>query len=118
MAKPGELPTQPRRSPFLRILAPLALVAAVIVLLAVISSSLGDEDSDGGQRTGGGGGQQAKTTSTDAKADKPPKTYTVEPGDSISVIAERFGVSEAEVLDLNPDVDPQALVAGEELKLR
>lgn len=46
------------------------------------------------------------------------KTYTVQSGDTLTAIAQKTGVTVAELLVLNPEVDPQILVAGETLKLR
>ena len=42
----------------------------------------------------------------------------VETGDTLTSIAHETGVPVAEILDLNPEVDPQILIAGETLKLR
>ena len=47
-----------------------------------------------------------------------PRRYTVEPGDTPSGIAEEHGLSVEELLDLNPEVDPQALSPGQRLRLR
>ena len=104
----------------LRLLAPVALAVTGLVVIVVISSSLGGGDESAGEG-GGNGGQRAgktETTSTEAKTEKAPKKYTVQPGDSLSAIADRFGIEVTEIVELNPDVDPQALVTGENLKLR
>lgn len=101
-----------------RLLAPLALLAVAIVTVMVAVSSLGG----GGDTT-----TQAPARTAAAKKDddgggsdkeEVPKTYTIESGDSLSTIAEKTGVSVQELEQLNPDVDPAALVAGQELKLR
>jgi LysM repeat protein len=42
----------------------------------------------------------------------------VKPGDSFGSIAERTGVPIERLEELNPDVDPQALVVGQRLRLR
>lgn len=109
------IPEKRRASPLARILAPLALIGVTIVVIAVISASTGDGDSNTGKR-GGGGNRGATTTTT--KAEKPPKKYEVQAGDSLSVIADRFGVSVEEITQLNPGVDAQALNEGQTLKLR
>ena len=46
------------------------------------------------------------------------RTYVVEPGDTLSSIADETGLSLENLQALNPKVDPQALAAGDELKLR
>ena len=96
-----------------RLIAPLALVAAAVVLVVVVGTSL---DLDGGGSGGGGDVQgveiQQETTTTGKKR------YVVRPGDSLSEIAEMSGVPIDELLQLNPDLDPQALISGESVKLR
>jgi LysM repeat protein len=42
----------------------------------------------------------------------------VETGDTLTSIAHETGVPVATILTLNPEVDPQILIAGEKLKLR
>ncbi len=47
-----------------------------------------------------------------------PRTYTVEEGDTLGAIAEKFNVSTKRLERLNPDIDPQTLNAGQELQIR
>ncbi len=101
-----------RTSASARIFAAIALAGAVVVVIVAISSSLGDSDSSTKSRNGNGaqshkGGQ--KTTA---------KTYVVKGGDTLVSIAHRTGVPVAHLLALNPDVDPQILIAGQTLQLR
>ncbi len=100
-----------RSSAATRIAAALALVAAVLVCVVVGAAALNGSSSSDRQ-----GGQQH------AKKQKKPrtkaKTYTVESGDTLTAIAHKTGVPVAEILALNPEVDPQILIAGETLKLR
>jgi LysM repeat protein len=46
-----------------------------------------------------------------------PFTYTVQPGDSMSVIAERFGVSLDDLQAANPDVSSSAMSVGQVLRI-
>jgi len=115
VARPPVIPDQRRTSPLARIIAPLALVGTAIILIIVISSSTGEGDSARGER---GGGKNSGATTTTTKTQKPPKKYEVQEGDSLSVIADRFGVSVEEITRLNPGIDAQALTAGQTLKLR
>jgi LysM repeat protein len=94
-----------------RILAVLALVLAILVVVVVASSALNGSDSTG-RHHGKHQAQKHKTHRTQAK------TYTVETGDTLTAIAHRTGVPVAEILALNPEVDPQILIAGQTLKLR
>jgi LysM repeat protein len=96
----------PRNSWIPRILAPLALIAVVIAVFVIINSTVGDES---------GGSSDTKTVS--ANHGDIPKTYTVQPGDSLTSIADKFGISIKRLERLNPDIDSQTLNEGAELKL-
>lgn len=102
-----------RSSASARVLAVTALVIAFVVAIVAISGSLGGEDSsDSG--TGKHGGKAAHKT----QPRHVPATYEVKSGDTLIAIAHRMGISVAQIEELNPEVDPQILVAGEQLKLR
>jgi LysM repeat protein len=112
------MPDRRRRSPA-RLVAPLALLAVAAAVAAVLASS---------NVTGGDGGdtsEQATDTSTEEAVTATERqrtrrraTYTVKLNDTLGVIAERTGVSVERLQELNPEVDPQALVAGQKIKLR
>jgi LysM repeat protein len=108
------------RSPA-RFLAPLALVVFALALYIVVNKTTNDDGGGGSQQTN----QPAGATPTPkagkqgtGKKKKAPKTYTVKAGDTPSGIAEKVGIPLDEILKLNPDLDPQALAPGTELKLR
>ena len=86
----------------------VALLAAI--LLFVIATSLGGSDSGDGKGGKGGGGAKAEKSEG--------KFYTVEPGDSLTSIADKTGISVNKLTQLNPDLDPQALISGQRVKLR
>ena len=95
----------------MRLLAPLGVAILGIVVVFVIATSFGGSDSDkgGGGRGGSGGAAKAKTDE---------KFYTVEPGDSLTSISDKTGVGVEKLTQLNPDLDPQALISGQRVKLR
>jgi len=101
-----------RTSAFTRIFAAIALVGAVVIVIVAISSSLGDSDSSTNSRHGG------NRASHKGSHKSTPATYVVKGGDTLVSIAHRTGVPVVEILALNPEVDPQILIAGETLKLR
>jgi len=102
-----------RTSATARTLAVLALVAAFVLLVAAIGGALGGGSDDS---NGQGGGEKA---SRRAEPRKPaPTSYEIQSGDTLIAIARRTGVSVARIETLNPQVDPQILIAGETLKLR
>jgi LysM repeat protein len=100
-----------RSSAAARIAAALALAAAVLVCVVVASAALNSDSSSDHHRDQHHAQKQKKPR---AKA----KTYTVESGDTLTAIAHKTGVPVAEILALNPEVDPQILIAGQTLKLR
>lgn len=87
-----------------------------MAVLVVIGSSMGDEDSSGG-------GSASETATQQATGDTPPPrrqrtNYTIEAGDTLGAISEQTGVSVETLQQLNPELDPQALIAGQKIKLR
>lgn len=99
-----------RTSAFARIFAAIALVGAVVVVVAVISSSLGD--------SGSSPKPHHQSTHKTHKPKTTAATYVVKSGDTLVSIAHRTGIPVAHIIALNPEVDPQILIAGETLKLR
>lgn len=97
-----------------RLLAPLALLVVLIAGFVIVTGNLGaDESTDPApvaQQGGKGGG--------DGDGAENPRKYAVEPGDSLSSIAEKFDVSVKRLERLNPDVDSSSLAAGQEITIR
>lgn len=113
------MPPQRARSPA-RLLAPLALgIFIVAVVVIVAGSGGGDDGSDG--RAATADGQTATTGRAPTEAPKAPRnrsTYIVKPRDTLGGIAEKTGIEVETLQELNPQLDPQALVAGQRIKLR
>ena len=86
-----------------------------MLLIVVIGSTLGGGDSSGSgsHRHHGRAAQR-----TARQRSKVPATYVVKSGDTLVSIAHEYRVPVARIVELNPEVDPQILIAGEELKLR
>jgi LysM repeat protein len=103
------------RSPA-RFLAPLALVAFAVALFIVVTGSSDTETESGPNRASET--QPAASPAGESKQRRGRRRYTVKPGDTPSAIAEKTGVPLADILRLNPDLDPQALSPGQRLKLR
>ena len=114
-----------------RWIAPLALLAAIAAVGLVISNSTGSDDGDGGssdasqqqERRGeseaGREETSAEEEATDTSTTTTPRrqSYTVRPGDTLALIAERTGVPVEELLELNPEIDPNSLTVGDKIKL-
>jgi LysM repeat protein len=95
-----------------RLVAPLILLAAVAAVLVVVQSTLSEDSSSPAPNA------STSTTGTSTTAKKGPKTYRVRSGDTLGAIAEKSDVSVDKLVELNPDVDPQSLRAGQRLRLR
>lgn len=96
-----------------RLAAVIALAVAVVVVIVAIASSLGGDSGSASKQGRHGGGQKTTKKQRTGAA-----TYVVKSGDTLTAIAHRTGVPVVEILALNPEVDPQILIAGQTLKLR
>ena len=94
-----------------RVLAPLALLACAAAVLLVVQNTLKDDPSSSSATT-------TATTTTSTTKVSTRKTYRVRSGDTLGAIAVRVDVPVDRLLELNPDVDPQSLRAGQRLRLR
>lgn len=102
-----------RSSASARVLAVTALVVALVVAIAAIGGALGGNDS-----SGSGSGKHSAKQAHKTHHKHVPASYEIESGDTLISIAHRTGVPVRTIERLNPEVDPQILIAGEELKLR
>jgi LysM repeat protein len=98
---------------FIRAFAVLALVAALIAVVAVVVTSGGSD--------GNGDG------SANVKSDGPSKrgrvaeergVWVVRSGDTLARISDETGLDVDDLIQLNPDLDPQALQEGQRIDLR
>jgi LysM repeat protein len=105
---------QPPQSPA-RVLAPLALAVCAVAFFYVILSSGSSDDGGGTQAT-----QRTSTSNRGTSRSRQPRksTYTVRTGDTLGAIAAKTGVPVEKLQELNPELDPQALVSGQKIKLR
>jgi LysM repeat protein len=117
---------EPRSRTPARLLAPVAVVVFAVALLLVVTSA--------------GGGDHSKSQSQATKQEQrdlelkrshaakkkqkagngklPQGIYVVKTGDTLGSIAEKTGIPVEKLQELNPDLDPQALVSGQRIKLR
>lgn len=113
----------------LRLLAPAALAVFAIVFLVVVIASLGGSGetssterpvaaSDSDRERGSSNARQRREPQTTTRDDSNRRFYTVRTGDNLALIAEKTGVTLAELRELNPSLDPQALVTGQRVRLR
>jgi nucleoid-associated protein YgaU len=105
----------------------LGLIAAVIFLAAIVAWQCGgDGDGDSsptGSVTGSGSPtatptRPAPTAAAAAPTPTPrPTTYTVQSGDTLSVLAEQWGTTVDAIVAANSLTDPDNLSVGQELKI-
>ena len=94
------------------ILAPLGLIAVAAISLVVVRGAL--------ETPPPGPPEQSVTATTpsitvDASV---PTTYSIRKGDTLSAIAERYGITTDYILQLNPNVNPMALSVHAKIRLR
>jgi LysM repeat protein len=108
------------RPRFARLLAPLALIAFAVVVGAMVLGSgvVGDDDGGGGSSSTSDLPSATDRTTTVGPQKKPKKTYTIKANDTLSGIAAATGTTVDRLQELNPELDPQGLVAGQKIKLR
>ena len=96
-----------------RVLAVFALIAAVILVVATVMTS--DDGSDGDE----GSQMRAKSGTTRPGERALNKgVWIVEDGDTLVSISEATGIELDDLVALNPDIDPQARIAGQRVSLR
>jgi LysM repeat protein len=101
-------------------MAPLALIASAAAVVALVTGSgvVGEENGSETARTGSLPAANERTTTTGKKEKRTPATYTIKANDTLTAIAEQNGTTVERLLELNPELDPQGLVAGQKIKLR
>jgi LysM repeat protein len=94
-----------------RVLAVVALAICFVIVIVIVSSSFG----------GGGGVDSTQPEHKQVKVLNGTKLgsfWTVRPGQSLSTIAAKVGISVERLQTLNPSVDPQALHEGERIRIK
>ena len=94
--------------------APLVFLAAVTVAVLLVRSGL-DEGSSRAEKP--------VTTVTAPTITTPPaedraRYYRIRAGDTFGEIAPRFHLTEAELVNLNPGIEPTALHIGQRIRVR
>jgi LysM repeat protein len=108
------------RATLARLLAPLALIAVAVAVAAMVLGSgvVGDDNSDKSADTSDLPAATDRTTTSGRKAKRGRATYTIKANDTLSGIAAEHGTTVERLQELNPELDPQGLVAGQKIKLR
>jgi len=113
-----------RESSPLRLLAPAALVVFGLALMLIVANGGGTGNSSS---SSGSTKQEQRDLGLKRSRGKSGKhgasslqkgVYIIKTGDTLAGIAQRAGISVSRIQELNPKLDPQALVSGQQLKLR
>ncbi|HSD01423.1 MAG TPA: LysM domain-containing protein [Gaiellales bacterium] len=97
---------------FVRAFAVLALIAALVLVVVVVVTSSGGSG-NGGNDNGG----KPDISKVGRKAVRK-GVWIVRSGDTLGEISVKTGIDESTLLQLNPDLDPQALLEGQRIALR
>jgi LysM repeat protein len=100
-------------NPVVRALAVIALVAGLVLVVVVVATSGGGSDN-------GGGGSAKVETQTSKAGERALRrgVWIVRSGDTLGHISVATGIDVDTLIQLNPDLDPQALLEGQRIALR
>jgi LysM repeat protein len=97
-----------------RLLAPIAIIAVAVSVYLVVHGTVNNHHTVTQTRNGLNAAKPHHRHKHSSKA----KYYVVKPGDTLSGIATRAGISLTTLETLNPNISPNALQTGERLRLR
>lgn len=102
-----------------RYVAPVALIALAVLFYRIVWDGLQSEPERPAAAIAAE--VEAGTATTATAAEVPanvPKRYRIRKNDTLSGIAERYGITVDSILQLNPGLDPLALEPGSRIILR
>ena len=110
----------PERQPnqMARVAAVIALTAAFVLVTFTLFTAGTDDGGDSGNGGGGNGDAVVGEPTREGEKALARGYYVVQEGDTLAQIAQDTGLELDELVELNPELDPQALIAGERVKLR
>jgi LysM repeat protein len=104
----------------LRLIAPLAFLAAATVLVVVIGRAL-DDEGDSSPTSAPVQATQSETVPVTTEAAETEsgerQFYRIKAGDTLESIATKFDTTVDELLVLNPELDPLALEPGKRIRV-
>jgi LysM repeat protein len=109
----------PGRAAVARFLAPAAFLLAVTIAVLLVRAGLsGGGDASTTPLTGPAQRTVTTTQTTTPKKKRPAKRfYTIQSGDTLDVVAAKFGTTTERLLALNPGIDPHALTVGQRVRI-
>lgn len=100
-----------------RVLAPVAFLAAATLLVVLVQRALRDESGDSVTATTGETVVVTPEATETGSGTVERRFYRIRVGDTLESIGERFGTTVEELLQLNPGVDPLALTPGQRIRV-
>jgi LysM repeat protein len=97
-----------------RLLAPIAIIAVAVSVYLVVHGTVDNHHTVTQTHNGLNAAKPHHTHKHSRKV----TYYVVKPGDTLSGIAARAGISLTTLEQLNPNISPNALQTGERLRLR
>lgn len=97
-----------------RIVAVVGLVTLFLLVGITIATSGGGSDDGNGEETTA----QTKGPTPKGKKAVEAGVWIVHEGDTLTQISEQTGIEIDDLVALNPDADPQALISGQRIALR
>jgi LysM repeat protein len=108
-----------RRAAVARFLAPAAFLLAVTIAVLLVRAGLSGGDSPSTRSPTEPVKRTVTTTTTTTPKKKRPakRFYTIQSGDTLEIVAARFGTTTERLLALNPGIDPHALTVGQRVRI-
>jgi LysM repeat protein len=110
-----------RRRELTRFGAPVAFLAAVTIAVLLVKSALNGNASEPTTVAVTARPTHAATrthrTASTATSTSAARYYTIQPGDTLGSVAVRENTTLAELLRLNPGIDPHALHTGQRIRV-
>jgi hypothetical protein len=95
-----------------RILAPLALLIVAGTVLVLVTGNLDGDDGRRGDREDRDQSASTEGCQPDAESALENGYFVIEPGEDLSVVADRTCIPIDELIELNPNLDPQLIQVG------
>ena len=92
-----------------RVAAPLVFLAAVTIAVLLVRAGLEERPARE---------EPTVPVTTAPTPETGRRYYRVRPGDTLAAIAPRFGLTEGELVALNPGIEPMALRIGQRIRVR
>jgi LysM repeat protein len=100
-----------------RVAAPIAFFAAVTVLVVLVQRGLSSDEAQSTPTLTSPTVTTSTTGATTGKTQPKRRVYRVRSGDTLESIAARFDTTVADLLELNPTIDPLALKRNQRIRV-